>query len=258
MMDFVAGFINRIVEIVCRKDSRLFVSFLRKKGAIIGDGTTFFGSVEIDLTRPCLVEIGKNCVLTDSVRILTHGYDWAVLRDKYGEMLCSSGKVVIGDNVFIGTGSIILKGVRIGSNTIVGAGSVVTKDIPSNSVAMGNPCKVRMSIGDYYKKRKMKYVEEAKLYAFEIYRKTKKIPKREDFWEEFPLFLKGNDDWGRLPVEKQLGKALADFLMSRPRYGSFEEFLIDAGIPKEEIEKQNVQPEKIPSKVTEHWHKSAR
>ena len=225
--------LNRMTEGILRRLSMngLFLLFLRKKGATVGEGTRFFGSVEIDMTRPCLIEIGKNCVLTDGVRVWTHGYDWVVLKELYGEMLCSSGKVVIEDNVFVGNGTIILKGVRIGKNTIIGAGSVVTKDIPPNSVAVGNPCKVKMSIAEYYEKRKRKYIEEAKLYALEKYRKTKKIPRREDFWEEFPLFLKRDEDWGDLPVEAQLGNALANFLESKPLYASFEDFLLDSGIP---------------------------
>jgi len=50
--------------------------------------------------------------------------------------------IVIGDNVFIGANSIVLPGVCIGDNVIIGAGSVVCKAIPSNSIAVGNPCKV--------------------------------------------------------------------------------------------------------------------
>lgn len=48
----------------------------------------------------------------------------------------------IGKNVLVGTRCIILKGVSIGDNTVIGSGSVVTKDIPANSIAAGNPCKV--------------------------------------------------------------------------------------------------------------------
>jgi len=50
--------------------------------------------------------------------------------------------VTIGKNVWIGGGSIILPGVTIGDNTTIGAGSVVTKSIPSNCLAVGNPCKI--------------------------------------------------------------------------------------------------------------------
>jgi len=58
----------------------------------------------------------------------------------------SSAEVVIGDNVFIGMNSMILKGVRIGSNSVIGAGSVVTSHIPENVIAAGNPCRVLRTI----------------------------------------------------------------------------------------------------------------
>ena len=50
--------------------------------------------------------------------------------------------ITIGNNVWIGAGVNILPGVTIGDNTVIGAGSVVTKDIPSNVLAVGNPCRV--------------------------------------------------------------------------------------------------------------------
>ena len=49
--------------------------------------------------------------------------------------------IIIGNNVWIGTNSVILPEVKIGDNVIIGAGSVVTKNIPSNTIAAGNPCK---------------------------------------------------------------------------------------------------------------------
>src|SRR5690606_13204642 len=50
--------------------------------------------------------------------------------------------IQIGNNVFIYANAVILPGVKIGDNVVIGAGSVVAKDIPSNSIAVGNPCKV--------------------------------------------------------------------------------------------------------------------
>ncbi len=68
----------------------------------------------------------------------------------------------IGKNCWIGAGAVIVPGVTIGDNTVIGAGSVVTKDIPSNVVAVGNPCKVLREISDYdkeyyFKGRKINY-----------------------------------------------------------------------------------------------------
>ena len=56
--------------------------------------------------------------------------------------------VYIGNNVWIGAGAVIVPGVRIGDNSVIGAGSVVTKDIPADSVAVGNPCRVIKAIGE--------------------------------------------------------------------------------------------------------------
>ncbi|HEY6795298.1 MAG TPA: acyltransferase [Kineosporiaceae bacterium] len=62
----------------------------------------------------------------------------------------ASDAVVIGNNVFLGTRTVVLKGVTIGDNSVIGAGSVVTRDIPGNSVAAGQPAKVIrcLSLGD--------------------------------------------------------------------------------------------------------------
>lgn len=54
--------------------------------------------------------------------------------------------IVVGNNVWIGAGSVILAGVFIGDNTVIGAGSVVTKSIPANVVAFDVPCKVQRAI----------------------------------------------------------------------------------------------------------------
>ena len=56
------------------------------------------------------------------------------------------GKVSIGNNVFIGVHTIILKGVRVGDNSIIGACSVVKKDIPTNEIWGGNPAKYLLKI----------------------------------------------------------------------------------------------------------------
>lgn len=68
--------------------------------------------------------------------------------------------VSIGKNCWIGAGALIMPGITIGDNVVIGAGSVVTKDIPSNTVAVGNPCKVMRQVNDhdkeyYFKDRKI-------------------------------------------------------------------------------------------------------
>lgn len=92
----------------------------------------------------------------------------------------------IGNNVFLGMHSTILKGVHIGNNVIIGANSLVNKDIPDNCVAAGNPCKVVMSLDDYYKKRKAAQVKEAtelvKLYRARKHEEPSESALHEFFW----------------------------------------------------------------------------
>jgi acetyltransferase-like isoleucine patch superfamily enzyme len=58
----------------------------------------------------------------------------------------------VGDNVWFGGGVQVLPGVTIGNNVVIGSGSVVTKDIPDDSVAVGNPCRVIRAITEEDKK----------------------------------------------------------------------------------------------------------
>lgn len=81
---------------------------------------------------------GPNCIVTDSD---FHAH-WPAERRNTEPGYENDKPVRIGDNVWIGMGSIILKGVDIGDNSIIGAGSVVTRDIPANCVACGSPAKV--------------------------------------------------------------------------------------------------------------------
>lgn len=64
------------------------------------------------------------------------------------------GRVIIGNNVFIGAGATVLCNTKIGDNVIVGAGSVVTHDIPSNSICAGNPAEVICSYEEWSRKHK--------------------------------------------------------------------------------------------------------
>ncbi len=88
------------------------------------------------------VELGKECLLGANVTIADtdfHAIKPEARRFNGNPQDISSSAVCIGDNVFIGTGSVVLKGVTIGMNSIIGARSVVTKDIPENEIFAGNP-----------------------------------------------------------------------------------------------------------------------
>ena len=114
-----------------RFDSETYINYLRSIGVKIGEGTEFFypETIFIDESRPYMITIGNNVKVTRGVSILTHGFDWCVLKGKYGDVLGSAGQVTVGNNVFIGTQSTLLKGITIGNNVIIGANSLVTQII---------------------------------------------------------------------------------------------------------------------------------
>ena len=177
-----------------------FIAYLRSQGIRIGDNV-FFQSPQtacVDVTRPLLVEIGDNCIILENFLLLTHDNITKVFGNIYHEFLPSSGSVTIGNNVYFTRNCAVLKGVTIGDNCIIGFGSVVTKDIPANSVAVGAPAKVICTIEEYYEKRKKQSYEEAMQYARIIYKKTGKRPTVEQMYEEFPLWMEGNEDDHRL------------------------------------------------------------
>lgn len=173
-----------------KASSKDFIKYLRKKDVKIGEGVVIFdpASVCIDFTRPCLIEIGDDVQIARGVTILTHGYDWSVIKGYYGEICGSAGKTKIGNNVFIGMQATILKGVTVGDNVIIGTNSLVNKDIPDNVVVAGNPAKVIMTLDEYYEKRKAKQFEETRELACEYYNKYKKLSEKEVFREFFWLF----------------------------------------------------------------------
>lgn len=146
-----------------RSSSQSYMAHLRKLGMRIGEGTTFYDPLTtiVDETRPWMISIGQNCNITAGVTILTHDYGWSVIKGYYGDIIGSSGRVVIGNNVFIGTQTTILAGVKIGDNVIIGANSLVNKSIPDNCVAVGNPCCVVKTLDEYYQKRKQVELDEA-------------------------------------------------------------------------------------------------
>lgn len=120
---------------------------IRNGGGTVGDNVEILGSF-IDMGEPYLITIGSDVTLT-GVRILTHD---ASTKRFLG--YTKTGKVVIGSHVFIGNGTIILPDTVIGDNVIIGAGSVVAKDIPSNTVAAGNPIRILGSFEGYIEKNR--------------------------------------------------------------------------------------------------------
>lgn len=101
-------------------------------------------------TEPYLVELG-NHVSATCTRFETHDGGVWVIRDKQPDIDVVK-PIKIGNNVFLGYGSVVLPGVTIGDNVVIGAYSVVSRDIPDNMVAAGIPAKIIKPLEDYQKK----------------------------------------------------------------------------------------------------------
>lgn len=217
-----------------KSTSDMYKKHLIKKGIKVGDETYFYSpwTINIDTQRPWMIEIGNNVSITKGVTILQHDYSWSVLQKRYGCVLGSCGKVKIGNNVFIGVDTVLLKGAEIGDNTIIGANSLVNKKIEGNAVYAGNPVKYIMSLEEYKEKREKKQIEEATLLVKEYYNRYKKYPDvrllREFFWLFEPrekslidTFLKVNELGGNIENTTKL------FKETKPTFDGYAKFLED-------------------------------
>lgn len=101
-------------------------------------------------TEPYLICIGDHVSAT-KVHFENHDGGVWCFRDKQPEIDIIK-PIKVGNNVYIGYGTVILPGVTIGDNVVIGACALVSKDIPSNSVAVGIPARVIKSIEEYYSK----------------------------------------------------------------------------------------------------------
>lgn len=126
--------------------------YAKKIGVNIGDNSHFYGKIFWG-TEPWLITIGDNVHITGQCKFVNHDGGTLIFRSEIPDLEITK-PIVIRDNVYIGEETLILPGVEIGSNVVIGARSVVTKDIPSNSVAVGVPCKVIKSTDEYLEKLK--------------------------------------------------------------------------------------------------------
>lgn len=130
-----------------------------------GDGVyANFGLTCVDDTH---IYVGSHTLFGPNVVLATAGHPMMPELRKHG--IQYNMPIHIGENCWLGASVIVVPGVTIGDNVVIGASSVVTKDIPSNSVAMGTPCRVVRQINDHDK---------------EYYFKDKKID-----WSEMQQFL---------------------------------------------------------------------
>lgn len=122
-------------------DNALIIQpFFCDYGKHIRVGKRFFANFNFTVLDEAYVTIGDDCFIGPNVSIYTACHSTnPVERNSRKEWALP---VTIGNNVWIGGSVTILPGVTIGDNVTIGAGSVVVKDIPSDVIAVGNPCRM--------------------------------------------------------------------------------------------------------------------
>lgn len=112
-------------------------------------GADFFGNFNLTIQDDSSVTIGDRCNFGPNVSIVTPVHPMLpderreiITADGEKKRLCYAKPVTVGNDCWFGANVVVCPGVNIGDSCVIGAGSVVTKDIPSNSFAAGNPCRV--------------------------------------------------------------------------------------------------------------------
>lgn len=131
--------------------------YLRNLGLKIGSHCEIYRQVNFG-SEPYLIELGDYVRVTDGVKFITHdGGVWVLRNLGIGlEHVDVFGKIIVGNNVHIGTNAIIMPNVTIGNNCVIATGAVVTKNIPDNSVVAGVPARVIQSVEEYQAKVRAK------------------------------------------------------------------------------------------------------
>ncbi|MCB2294606.1 sugar O-acetyltransferase [Clostridium algoriphilum] len=128
-------------------------------GYNISVGENFYTNYNCTILDCAKVTIGNNVMIAPNVSIFTAGHP--IHPELRNQSIEYAFPINIGNDVWIGGGVIVNPGITIGDNVVIGSGSVVTKDIVSNSIAVGNPCRVIREITNddkqyYFKKLKIK------------------------------------------------------------------------------------------------------
>ena len=121
-------------------------------------GNNVYTNFNLTLVDDTHIYIGDCTMIGPNVTIATAGHPIEPGLRSRG--LQYNMPVRVGKNCWLGAGVIVMPGVTIGDNTVIGAGSIVTRDIPSNVVAVGNPCRIMRPVGErdrqyYFRDRKV-------------------------------------------------------------------------------------------------------
>lgn len=137
-------------------------------GCFTSFGENSYANFNLVVLDTCPVTIGKNVFMGVNVTLLTalhplHYLDRNLFFDKEKGYITDNeygAPITIEDNCWIASNVTVCPGVTIGEGSVIGAGSVVTKDIPCNSLAVGNPCRVIRKINDLNRKNIKKLVRD--------------------------------------------------------------------------------------------------
>lgn len=131
-------------------------------GHFVHFGKNIYANYNLTLVDDTHIYVGDCTMFGPNVTLATAGHP--ILADLRVHGYQYNAPIRIGKNCWLGAGAIVMPGVTIGDNVVIGAGSIVTKDIPSNVVAVGNPCRVMREIGEkdrefYFKDKKVDWEE---------------------------------------------------------------------------------------------------
>lgn len=123
-------------------------------------GKNIYANFNLTCIDDTHIYVGDYTMFGPNVTLATAGHP--ILPELRQKAYQYNESIYIGKNCWIGAGAIILPGIRIGDNVVVGAGSIVTKDLPSNVVAVGNPCNILREVNDhdkeyYFKNKKINW-----------------------------------------------------------------------------------------------------
>ena len=117
-----------------------FSVVIEDEGRVVLGDRCFFNN-NCSVNSLCGITIGNDCIFGENVHIYDHNHRYKNMDIPINDQGFSYGEVVIGDNCWIGSNVVILKGVTIHNHSVIGAGSVVYKDVPENSIMINNKIK---------------------------------------------------------------------------------------------------------------------
>jgi galactoside O-acetyltransferase len=113
-------------------------------------GNNVYANFNLTAVDDTHIYVGDYTMFGPNVTLATAGHP--ILPELREQCYQYNAPIHIGRNCWLGAGVIVLPGITIGDNTVIGAGSIVTKDLPSNVIAVGNPCHILREINEYDKK----------------------------------------------------------------------------------------------------------